>query len=62
MARVKRSVKRRNKREKVLGLAKGYWGAKGSNYRTAKEAVCPSVFITRTAIRFDPPRTCLEMS
>jgi large subunit ribosomal protein L20 len=39
MARVKRSVKRRNKREKVLGLAKGYWGAKGSNYRTAKEAV-----------------------
>ncbi|MCX6566592.1 MAG: 50S ribosomal protein L20 [Candidatus Aminicenantes bacterium] len=39
MARVKRGVKRRNKREKVLGLAKGYWGAKGSNYRTAKEAV-----------------------
>jgi large subunit ribosomal protein L20 len=39
MARVKRSVKRRNKRERVLGLAKGYWGAKGSNYRTAKEAV-----------------------
>jgi large subunit ribosomal protein L20 len=39
MARVKRGSKRRNKREKVLGLAKGYWGAKGSNYRTAKEAV-----------------------
>ncbi len=39
MARVKRGVKRRNKREKVLGLAKGYWGAKSSNYRTAKEAV-----------------------
>ncbi|MHB8055986.1 MAG: 50S ribosomal protein L20 [Candidatus Aminicenantales bacterium] len=39
MARVKRSVKRRNKRERVLGLAKGYWGAKSSNYRTAKEAV-----------------------
>ena len=39
MARVKRGVKRRNKRERVLGLAKGYWGAKSSNYRTAKEAV-----------------------
>lgn len=39
MSRVKRGSKRRNKREKVLGLAKGYWGAKGSNYRTAKEAV-----------------------
>ncbi len=39
MARVKRGVKRRIKREKVLGQAKGYWGAKSSNYRTAKEAV-----------------------
>jgi large subunit ribosomal protein L20 len=39
MPRVKRGVKRRNKREKVLGLAKGYWGARSSNYRTAKEAV-----------------------
>jgi large subunit ribosomal protein L20 len=39
MARVKRSVKRHNKRERVLGLAKGFWGAKSSNYRTAKEAV-----------------------
>jgi len=39
MARVKRRVKRRIKREKVLGQAKGYWGAKSSNYRTAKEAV-----------------------
>jgi large subunit ribosomal protein L20 len=39
MPRVKRGVKRRNKREKVLGLAKGYWGTRSSNYRTAKEAV-----------------------
>ena len=39
MPRVKRGVKRRNRRERVLGLAKGYWGAKSSNYRTAKEAV-----------------------
>ena len=42
MARVKRGVKRRIKREKVLGQAKGYWGAKSSNYRTAKEAVVKS--------------------
>jgi large subunit ribosomal protein L20 len=39
MPRVKRGFKRKNKREKVLGLAKGYWGARSSNYRTAKEAV-----------------------
>jgi large subunit ribosomal protein L20 len=39
MPRVKRSTKRKDRRLKVLGLAKGYWGAKGRNYRTAKEAV-----------------------
>jgi len=39
MPRVKRGSTRRQKRTKVLGLAKGYWGAKGHNYRTAKEAV-----------------------
>jgi large subunit ribosomal protein L20 len=39
MPRVKRGTKRRARRAKVLGLAKGYWGAKGHNYRTAKEAV-----------------------
>lgn len=39
MARVKRGTKRRAKRAKTLGLAKGFWGAKGHNYRSAKEAV-----------------------
>lgn len=39
MPRVKRGTKRKDRRSKVLKLAKGYWGAKGSNYRTAKEAV-----------------------
>jgi large subunit ribosomal protein L20 len=39
MPRVKRGTKRRARRAKVLGLAKGYWGAKSHNYRTAKEAV-----------------------
>jgi len=39
MPRVKRGTKRRARRAKYLTLAKGYWGAKGHNYRTAKEAV-----------------------
>jgi len=39
MPRVKRSTKRRDRRTKTLALAKGYWGAKSRNYRTAKEAV-----------------------
>lgn len=39
MSRVRRGTKRRARRSKVLKLAKGYWGAKSRNYRTAKEAV-----------------------
>jgi large subunit ribosomal protein L20 len=39
MPRVKRGTKRRARRSKYLKLAKGYWGAKSHNYRTAKEAV-----------------------
>jgi large subunit ribosomal protein L20 len=39
MPRVKRSTKRHDRRTKVLGRAKGYFGAKSRNYRTAKEAV-----------------------
>lgn len=39
MPRVKRSTKRKDRRAKTLALAKGYWGAKSRNYRTAKEAV-----------------------
>lgn len=39
MPRVKRGPKRTDRRTKVLKLAKGYFGAKSRNYRTAKEAV-----------------------
>lgn len=39
MSRVKRGTKRRARRTKYLGLAKGFRGAKSRNYRTAKEAV-----------------------
>jgi large subunit ribosomal protein L20 len=39
MPRVKRGSKRRDKRKKVLGLAKGYFLTKSKLYRSAKEAV-----------------------
>jgi large subunit ribosomal protein L20 len=39
MPRVRRGTKRKDRRVKTLKLAKGYWGAKSRNYRTAKEAV-----------------------
>ena len=39
MPRVKRGFKKKNRRIKILKQAKGYWGTRSSNYRTAKEAV-----------------------
>ncbi len=39
MPRVTRGSKKRKRRAKILKLAKGYWGARSTNYRTAKEAV-----------------------
>ena len=39
MPRVTRGTKKRQRRTKILKLAKGYYGARNSNYRTAKEAV-----------------------
>jgi len=39
MPRVKRGSKRRERRKKLLGLAKGYFLTKGKLYRSAKEAV-----------------------
>jgi len=39
MPRVKRGRRKRKRRSKILKLAKGYWGARSRNYRTAKEAV-----------------------
>jgi len=39
MPRVKRGNKRRSKRKKLLGLAKGYFLNKSKLYRAAKEAV-----------------------
>ena len=39
MARIKRAVTAHKKRRKVLKLAKGYFGAKSKQYRTASEQV-----------------------
>jgi len=39
MARVKRGAKRAQKRKKILKRAKGFYGAKSTNHRVAKEAV-----------------------
>jgi large subunit ribosomal protein L20 len=43
LARVKRAVGAHKKRRKVLKLAKGYFGAKSKQYRTAKAAVMKSL-------------------
>ncbi len=39
MPRVRRGPRKKERRSKILKLAKFYWGARSSNYRTAKEAV-----------------------
>ncbi|MDR1564652.1 MAG: 50S ribosomal protein L20 [Oscillospiraceae bacterium] len=42
MARVKGALATRKRRNKVLKLAKGYWGAKSKHFKMAKEAVMKS--------------------
>lgn len=42
MARVKGAMATRKRRNKVLKLAKGYWGGKSKLFKTAKEAVMKS--------------------
>lgn len=39
MPRVRRGSKKKDRRVEIMKLAKGNWGAKSHNYRTAKEAV-----------------------
>jgi len=39
MPRAVDGTKHKNKREKVLKLAKGYWGRRSTNWRVAKDAV-----------------------
>jgi len=39
MSRAVDGAKRKNHRKKILKLAKGYWGRRHSNHKTAKDAV-----------------------
>jgi len=43
MARVKGAMMTRKRRNKILKLAKGYWGAKSTHFRTANQAVMKSL-------------------
>jgi len=42
MARVKGAMMARKRRNKILKLAKGYWGAKSKHFKMAKQAVMKS--------------------
>ena len=42
MARVKGAMMARKRRNKVLKMAKGYWGAKSKHFKIAKQAVLKS--------------------
>ena len=43
MARVKGAMMTRKRRNKILGMAKGYWGAKSTHYKMANQAVMKSL-------------------
>lgn len=43
MARVKGAMMTRKRRNKVLGMAKGYWGSKSIHYKMANQAVMKSL-------------------
>lgn len=42
MARVKRAMMTRKRRNRTLKLAKGYWGSKSKHFKMAKQAVMKS--------------------
>jgi large subunit ribosomal protein L20 len=44
MSRAVDGLKRKNHRKKILKQAKGYWGRRHSNYKTAKDAVTKGLF------------------
>ena len=44
MSRAIDGSKRKDHRKKILKLAKGYWGRRHSNYKTAKDAVAKGLF------------------
>ena len=51
MARVKGAMMTRKRRNKVLKLAKGYWGAKSKHFKMANEQVMKSLSYAYTQRR-----------
>ena len=43
MARIKGAMMTRKHRNKILGMAKGYWGSKSRHYKMANQAVMKSL-------------------
>ena len=43
MASVKGAMMTRKRRNKILGMAKGYWGSKSNHYKMANQAVMKSL-------------------
>jgi len=43
MARIKGAMATRKRRKKILGMAKGYWGAKSKHFKMANQAVMKSL-------------------
>ncbi|MDR2601426.1 MAG: 50S ribosomal protein L20 [Spirochaetaceae bacterium] len=43
MSRAVDGTRRKDHRKKILKLAKGYWGRRHSNYKTAKDAVAKAL-------------------
>jgi large subunit ribosomal protein L20 len=51
MPRVKSGAARRQRKNRILKKAKGYWGRRKSNWRIAKEAVAKADQHRRTGLR-----------
>ena len=43
MARIKGAMMTRKRRNKILGMAKGYWGSKSRHFKMANQAVMKSL-------------------
>ena len=43
MARIKGAMMTRKRRNKILGMAKGYWGSKSRHYKMANQAMMKSL-------------------
>ena len=51
MARVKGAMMTRKRRNKILKMAKGYWGSKSKHFRVANQAVTKSLSYAYTGRR-----------